>query len=339
MRHIFFSTSANLSSFKVIIRLVFLFVGVVIGAGFATGSEIMLYFKNCGYLSVLFAAVIMGLLCVFFCYFGKLQKKIKYIKNLMKIVVFLSSMVTYCVMLSAVSELIETQFGIKYFGIFTAFIVAILMLYDMRIIKLLNLIIVPLIMALMLVILIIGKGEVYSGFNPLQSILYAGMNMLLGGYFMSEEGAELSHKQIACTGVIVTIVMGGLMSICYVISMQAFSASMPVFEVARSHGLGVLAAVVVYLAIFTTLIGSGKAFADMIFAFVPNKFIIFVLCFVLGFYFDGTDFSSLVSFSYSQIGNIGFVICIIVVLSVLCNYFKMIIANSKIKKLGLRQPK
>lgn len=331
MQHIFNRNSSNFGSLKVVIRLVFLFVGVVIGAGFATGSEIMLYFKNSGYLSVILSSVIIGVFCVVFLYFGRLQKNVKIIKNLMKIVVFLSSIVTYCVMISAVSELICTQFNIKYFGAITAVIVAILMTYDMRIIKLLNVIIVPLIIVLMIVILATSHGEIYSGFKPLKSLLYAGMNMLLGGYFMSEEGDQLTHKQIAATGVLVAVIMALLMSVCYIISMQACGASMPVFEVARSNGLGTLAAIVVYLAIFTTLIGSGKAFADMIFAFVPNKLIVFILCSVLGFYFDGLDFNGLVAFCYSKIGNIGFVLCNVVLLCVICKIIATISQRSRHK--------
>lgn len=319
-----------------IFKLVFLFVGVVIGAGFATGSEIVLYFKNSGYISVVISGIIMGLLSIAFCYFGKLQSKYKIMKNLTKIVVFLSSIITYCIMISGTSELIYNQFGIKYFGIITGFVVAIIMLYDIRIIKILNLIIVPLIVLIMLVILIIGGGELYSGFDFSSSLKYAGMNMLLGGYFMSEEGCDLSHKQIVCSGVLVAFVMTLLMSICYIISMQSPAAGMPVFEVARSYGLGALAAIVVYLAIFTTLIGSGRAFADMILKFLPHKWIVFVLFFTLACYFDGLDFASLVAFCYGEIGEIGLIVCILIICNLIYNYITCLINKLKNKNNYLK---
>lgn len=299
-----------------VFKLVFLFVGVVIGAGFATGSEIVLYFKNSGYFSVLLASLAMGVLSIFFCYFGKLGNSGKFVKNLMKIVVFFCSIVTYCVMISGTSELIFNQFGIRHFGILTSFIVAILMLYDIKIIKLLNVIIVPIIVIIMIIILSKSDAEIQSGVNIGTSLKYAGMNMLLSGYFLSEEGKDLSHKQIALTGICVTIAMGTLMSICYFISMQAVASNMPIFEVARSHGLGLLAAIVVYFAIFTTLIGSGRAFADMTEKFVPNKIFTFVIVFVLGCYFDKLNFGDLVNFCYGEIGKIGLIICIAVVANV-----------------------
>ena len=316
---------------RYVFKLVFLFVGVVIGAGFATGSEIVLYFKNSGYLSVLLASLIMGALSVIFCYFGELQKKSKIVNDLSKIVVFLSSIVTYCVMISGTAELIYTQFGIKYFGIITGLIVAVLMLYDIRIIKVLNLIIVPLIVVIMIVILVVSGGQIYTGIDFSSSLKYAGMNMLLGGYFMSEEGDKLSHKQIAMSGVLVTLVMALLMSVCYMISMQAPVSGMPVFEVARSYGLGVLAAIVVYLAIFTTLIGSGRAFADMILKIVPHKWFVFTLFFTLGCYFDGLDFAALVGFCYGEIGELGLMVCLMVI----CNMIYAVILKAKNNYKGL----
>lgn len=298
-----------------VLKLVFLFVGVVIGAGFATGSEIVLYFKNNGFFSVLSAAIIIGLLSVAFCYFGKLGNKAKWLNILLKIVVFLSSIVTYCVMISGISELIFTQFGVKYFGIIIGLIVAVLMLYDIKIIKLLNLIIVPLIVILMMVLLVKSGGEIYRGLDLFAAFKYAGMNMLLGGYFLSEEGEQLSHKQIAYVGFLVTFIIGLLMSICYIISMQASSSSMPVFEVARRNSLGGLAAIVVFLAIFTTLIGSGKGFVGMLEQLFPCKSLMFVFVFALSVFFDGLDFNSLIGYCYGYIGKIGFAVCCLV----LCN--------------------
>lgn len=305
-----------------VVRLVFLFVGVVIGAGFATGSEIVLYFKDNGYFSLLSASVIMGIFSVAFCYFGKLKKEATLVKNLSKIVVFFSSIVTYCVMISGVSELIATQFSVKYFGIITAFAVAILMLYDIKIIKLLNLIIVPLIVVIMLILLIVSGGEIGHGFNIISSFKYAGMNMLLGGYFLSDEGEDLTGKQIVYVGLLVALVMGLLMSVCYFISMQATTAGMPVFEVARKFELGGLAASVVFLAIFTTLIGSGRVFASILEEFFPCKALIFILVFALGCLFDGLDFAALIDFCYGYIGKIGFVVCMAVIVSLIFHLTK-----------------
>lgn len=317
-----------------VFKLVFLFVGVVIGAGFATGSEIVLYFKNNGYFSVLFAAIIIGLLSVAFCYFGKFRNNAKWLNILLKIVVFFGSIVTYCVMISGVSELIFTQFGVKYFGIVVGLIVAFLMLYDIKIIKLLNLIIVPLIVILMIVLLAKSGGEIYRGLDLFAAFKYAGMNMLLGGYFLSEEGEQLSHKQIAYVGFFVTFIMGLLMSICYVISMQASSSSMPVFEVARRNSLGGLAAIVVFLAIFTTLIGSGKGFVGLLEQLFPCKSLMFVFVFALSVFFDGLDFNLLIDYCYGYIGKIGFVICMLVLCKLLylaCERIAKYIANKHAK--------
>lgn len=320
---------------KRVFKLVFLFVGVVIGAGFATGSEIVMYFRNNGYLSVLAASIIIGALSMVFCCFGKLNNRSKTIKNLIKIVVFISSAVTYCVMISGVSQLIFSQFSVPFFGALTALVTAFLMMYDMRIIKLLNLIIVPLIMVMMLVILSSTNAEFYTGFDIMAAFKYSGMNMLLGGYFMMNEADEMSVSQICATGGLVSVIMAALLTICYLISMQSPQSAMPIFEVARSNGLGALAAVVVYLAIFTTMIGSARAFADMLSPHYVAKGWLFALLFVLGLYFDGLDFAALVAFCYGKIGTIGMVICIVVCVALAAHLLAKM--RDRLRKTGARQ--
>lgn len=311
-----------------VFKLVFLFVGVVIGAGFATGSEIVLYFSETGVASVIFSAFLMGIMSIVFCYFGKVKKQSKIVYNLLKIVVFCSSLVTYCVMISGSNEIILLAFNWKYFGIATAVIVAILMLYDMKIIKLLNVIIVPCIVLIMVGILLKSGVVSTSGFNAETSLKYTGMNMLLGGYFMAEEGERLTRKQIFACGGLVFLCMGVLMVICYYISLQGVGVSMPLFEVAKVQGLAAFAGVVIYLAIFTTLIGSGRAVADFIVVYAPKKILIFALFLLLGVQFSFLNFAGLVEFCYGMIGEIGMYLCVLVVISTLYLNIKIKLCNT-----------
>lgn len=311
-----------------IFKLVFLFVGVVIGAGFATGSEIVLYFEKTGLSAVLFSAFLMGVLAVVFCYFGKIKNRCKIANNLMKIVVFFSSIVTYCVMISGSEEIVFSAFGVKYFGLITGLIVAVLMLYDMKIIKLLNVIIVPCIVLIMAGILAKSGGVWTGGFDVDKSVKYAGMNMLLGGYFMAEEGEGLSHKQILMCGGLVFASMSSLMVVCYLICTQATIAPMPLFEVAKMHGLLWASGIVIYLAIFTTLIGSGRAVADFMLAFDCKKILIFAFFALLTMQFFFLPFDKLVHFCYGKIGEIGMIVCIIVVCSTAFAYIKKKMRNN-----------
>lgn len=312
-----------------VFKLVFLFVGVVIGAGFATGSEIVLYFGKTGLPSVLFSALLMSSLAVIFCYFGKIKNRFKIANIFMKIVVFFSSVVTYCVMLSGSEEIIFATFGVRYFGLITGIVVAILMLYDMKIIKLLNVIIVPCIVLIMAGILAKSGGVWIDGFDCDSSVKYAGMNMLLGGYFMAEEGNELSNKQILLCGSLVFVAMASLMLVCYLISVQALNFSMPLFEVAKTNGIVFSAGIVIYLAIFTTLIGSGRAVADFMLKFDCKKLLVFTFFVLLGVQFFFLDFNSLVHFCYGKIGEIGMVVCLIVTVCTIEAYINSFINKKK----------
>jgi len=56
------------------IKLAFLFIGTVIGAGFATGREIALYFKNISPLAAAFSGLALGFLCTLFIIIGNINK-------------------------------------------------------------------------------------------------------------------------------------------------------------------------------------------------------------------------------------------------------------------------
>ncbi len=288
-----------------IFKTVFLFVGAVIGAGFATGSEVMLYFGNSNMLTIILAGLLIGLFAMVFASFGKISNKYKWLDNMLKIAVFFSSLITFCIMVAASDEVMRLSFNIRYVGAATGVIVAFLMLFDMRIIKLLNSIIVPFIVMLFIVMLVKTGGGSSGDFHPYNSFLYGSMNMLLGGYMMTCEGKQYSNKHILIIGGIVAAVMTGLLSLCYLISSEGVGFSMPLFEVARRIGLGQCAGIVIYLAIFTTLIGSGRVMGDIMCELGQSKWIFSIILALVSVLIYSVDFKSSVSLLYPPIGWVG----------------------------------
>ena len=288
-----------------IFKTVFLFVGAVIGAGFATGSEVMLYFGGTGLSSVILSGSLIGVFAIVFALFGKLSNRYKWLDNLLKIAVFFSSFATFCVMISGADEVIRFAFNIKYFGAFTGVIVAFLLLFDMRIIKIINSVIVPFILLLFAVMLIKTGGNLGGGFDPSSSILYASMNMLLGGYMMTREGRNYSVKNILWIGGIIAIIMTTLLGFCYFISMEGYGFSMPLFEVAKRIGLGACAGVIIYLAIFTTLIGAGRVMGDIMCDLGQNKYLFSLLIALVSVLVYSADFRQSVAFIYPPLGWVG----------------------------------
>ena len=303
-----------------ILKTVFLFVGAVIGAGFATGSEVMLYFGDTGITSVIFAGVLIGLFAVVFALFGKLADSYKWLDKALKIAVFFASFLTFCVMISAADEVARFSFNIKYFGAVTGVIVAFLMLFDMRIIKVLNSIIVPFILMLFVVMMIKTGGTSGGGFAPSNSVLYASMNMLLGGYMMTREGRNYSVKSILWIGFIITVVMCMLLSFCYFISHEGMGFSMPLFEVAKRIGLGRCAGVIIYLAIFTTLIGAGRVMGDIMEELNQSKVLFSILLALVSMLVFSVDFSKSVSIIYPPLGWIGAVFTMSITAVVIISY-------------------
>ena len=302
-----------------ILKTVFLFVGAVIGAGFATGSEVMLYFGDSNILSVVIGGVLIGMFAVVFALFGKIANRYKWLDKALKAAVFISSLITFCVMVAASDEVVRLSYNIKYFGAITGVVVAFIMLFDMRIIKLLNSIIVPFILLLFVVMASKTGASSGGGFHPSNSLLYACMNMLLGGYMMTCEGKDYSKNQILIIGTIISVIMSGLLLLCYFISSEGVGFSMPLFEVARRIGLGQCAGVIIYLAIFTTLIGSGRVMADIMCDLGQSSTMFSIVLALVSVLVYSANFKASVSLLYPPIGWVGAVFTLTIIAVIFCH--------------------
>jgi len=72
--------SYSMKVFKCL-QICFIYIGSIIGAGFATGREIMLYFGDNGILSGIAAGVAMGILCGLFLFSAKSFARLKISRN------------------------------------------------------------------------------------------------------------------------------------------------------------------------------------------------------------------------------------------------------------------
>lgn len=288
-----------------IFKTVFLFVGAVIGAGFATGSEIMLYFGDSDIWSVILSGIIIGILAIIYGLFGKITDRYRWVDKVQKAVILVCTLVTYIIVLAGAEEIINFTFKVKYFGVITGILVAILLLYDMRIIKLLNAIIVPII-AIMMLVLVCKSGDITSGqFTVDRSILYACMNMMLGGYIMTQEGKQYTTKQLLFCGSMIAVIMSILMVFCYMVAINGRTLSMPLYEVAKHVGLGGSAGVIIYLAIFTTLIGSARMIGDILVEIGLSPRLVAVFFALLSCSSLRVDFARMVAVCYPPTGWIG----------------------------------
>ena len=157
----------------------------------------------------------------------------KIIDSIMTLTMFAS----YIIMVSGGEELLFEIFGVKYLGLLTGIAVAIVSSFTMNSIKKINLVIVP---ALLAMIFYLGAGEkinVVGNIGIAQSCTYAGMNMLLGGYIIMDEGSRMKKREIVASAVTVGVIFAILLFLMTGVIADFSFASMPIYALATKKGV------------------------------------------------------------------------------------------------------
>lgn len=100
------------------------FIGALIGAGFASGREIALYFANTSIITPLLAGVFLGYFCYFFLELGRIYKGdisqfLGKGSKVFDIIVRLCCLITTCAMIAASEEVVFNLFHFCGGGIIT----------------------------------------------------------------------------------------------------------------------------------------------------------------------------------------------------------------------------
>lgn len=290
-------------------KIAFFFIGAMIGAGFSSGSELMVFFGESGIVGVLISAVFIGLLVFFFQYMSVVFNNYPRVKKVVDWLMVLSSIISFIAMTAGANEVIMDTFRVNNIGVVSALAVSVMCLFSMRLLKNVNAVVVPLIVVLM--ILIIVKTDslpLPTGFNIFRSASYAAMNVLLGGYLLSTECAQKKTKDKIIITVIITVVVAAMMVIVYMISQEAKFSDMPVFEVARRYEMATISGIIIYLAIFSTLIGAGKVIFDNLSDFTKSKWVALISLIIISLIGRSVGFGFMVRTFYPITGYLSIVV-------------------------------
>ncbi|MDE6472274.1 MAG: hypothetical protein K2L52_04535 [Clostridia bacterium] len=307
------------------LQICFIYIGSIIGAGFATGREIMLYFGGNGILSGIVAGILMGVLCGLFLWSAKSFARLKKSKRLfwrgvctlIKVALWICTLASFVCMVSGCEEIISKTYGIANVGLWTGILVCFLGICEMSVTRKLNTIIVPLIILLLIVLFAQGEKAVDLQLDVKSVIGYCGMNIMMGGYIVAEQEESFNAKQIIFISAVSGIIFALCIAMVYAVSIKYIDASMPIWEFAKEHGMSSLSGLIIYLAIFSTLIGCSKLICQENSAVkIPR---IFSVCFLILFALLALkfDFSTMVGYCYPIIGYVGIVYtCFMIILQV-----------------------
>lgn len=243
------------------------FIGALIGAGFASGREISLFFARTSIFTPILSGIILGFLCYFFLRMGAITKgKINLFLSgkggFSDAAVRLCNAVTYCAMAAGSEEVLYSLFSFRGGGIITGLLTILVVAKGIERVKFSNFVIVPIIVLIVAVIFFKSPSEVPSGKpSVFPAVSYAAMNIIDSGYLVAELSSDFSEKDCAITASICGIVLSTLLVMVFMVIQNNLSAAMPLMETATSLDLRVPGSLVMYLAIFTTMTGNLAIFS------------------------------------------------------------------------------
>lgn len=237
-------------------KVCFLYIGTVIGAGFASGREIALFFGDTAPLNVALAAAFMAIPEALFLTAGKLG--VLPDNTAVRTGVFIAAFSSVAAMLAGCDLALYDVTGVVSLGVIAAILAGVLVVGGMEKIKLANTLLIPLLLALLLAVYIKSGAPVFNGsYSIVKPVHYAGLDVLMGGMVISREGRKLKGKEIALTCVFSTLFLGMVLFVLQnIVLSDDFGSSMPVLAVAEGVGLKIAAGILIVIAVFTTLVSS-----------------------------------------------------------------------------------
>lgn len=311
------------------LKVAALFIGTVIGAGFATGRELCLYFADSGIITLAFSASLMGAFCFVFLYLGrKAAKSSALINKSITIITSVSSFFVYSAMLAATEELIRVYFGLPLAALFLGILSA-LLCNSLEALKKVNIILIPMLIAAVIIIAAFSTTfRLDLRFRPVNALGYCTMNMLFASALMRESGQNMRVKYMAVSSAMVAIVVFVLMYLMLKSIIIYKDFSMPFLLFSASAGFAYLGFSVILIAIFTTIIGCNKLIAQELNRYFKNRFVTMSSILAAGMLFSLAGFMKLVDITYPIISALGIAVCVYSLVELLIlRYSKRYIQN------------
>ena len=326
-----------------------LYIGTAIGAGFSSGREIALFFGDSSPLNVAISSVFMSLLCALFLIAGKTGLMPK--GKIAKFGIFLAASISLCSMLAGGDFIMSSLTGIPLaFGLVMTILGGIIVVLGIEKIRLLNAVLVPMIvLSITLIFVKLPTPKYTLPFAISKPILYSGLDVLLGGVIISEEGENLSYKEIFMSTLMICAFMFGMLYMLQTVVLSDTNDSlMPVLAISEQLHLKPVCGVLIAAAIFTTLVSSLKIVSDRVcsclektkrlnkFADDSHRYIIVFLCLVVAYPLSFFGFDNIVDNLYPFNSVCGVILTIVVILRFAYRFAKYINEKAK-EKHALRR--
>jgi len=286
-------------------------VGCVLGVGFLTGKELVVFFgeKNPLFVSLCFFVLFFCLVFLFLS-LGKKYKTTnisvinKNIFGRLGIVfdfVFVATcFLSLCAMLAGAQELFkmvaETNFP---FSLFVALVCCVGLCFGVKTIKSVNTIFVPVAVVLLFVAFISSCNDVVFKWElagVAKVLQYCCFNCMLGCAMLLSCGKNLDLRQRLLSAFISSLILSFLVFIL-LSSAGTAGGDMPVLTVAKNNGCFVVCATVVFVGIFTSLCSCGYTVVSWLQKRLGDKHISVAGVFICAYVVSLFGFGKILSFT------------------------------------------
>ncbi|MCH5209440.1 MAG: hypothetical protein J1F01_00580 [Oscillospiraceae bacterium] len=332
------------------------YAAAIIGAGFASGQEIVSFFVKYGRYSIigiLIACVMFFLfscavLCI--CAENRIYNYSDFLhhvfrnKRVCKVIEFMTlafAVVSICVMTACAARMGSIIVGVSpVFGsaVFTVICGIILFLGNKKIMKINSGMGAVIIFGIIFSCLYILRFREHQSAAVetsmvVSGIVYAGYNLLTAGTVLAGMSRNIKDSgeavlSSAVSGLLLFVMMTlvwGVLSIYYN-KINLGEIPMLTMTLRQNNALGMFYSAMLFFAVFSTGVSNGFGVIDIMHGKAGRRFTTFILL-LLSFCMSGAGFSNLINVAYRICGYIG----MIIVFGILFNYF-MMIKKSKIKK-------
>ena len=302
--------------------LIFLILGNFIGAGFASGKEIVVYFSRFGYIAIFSTILVFFLLNYLFkkcLYLGKFSTNNNLIN---KYIIMIASIISMSAMLSgsfSVGVNYSLLVGIIFLLLFIIFYLFV-MYRGLNCISIINFILVPIMIIFILTNLLSSLNFNNFNFNfnflsietsLIYSIIYISMNIFSLGCFLIEIGKNYTLKQIKTASIISSFIICliiTLMILCFNQNDITNKINVPMQILSKNLG-GIFYnffSLILLFSMFTTLISSGYVVKSIL----KNKHKLHTLIispFIFSLVISMLGFNFIVNKLYFLVGIFGFI--------------------------------
>ncbi len=303
---------------------IFLILGTVIGSGFSTGKEIVVFFTRFGYYSFLFIPI--AFVLFYFTFYFLMTKGYQKIKGktnsrFIHILILICCTVFSSSMFAGVGN---CSIGVPTWVTIILFVLVFLLCFfacfkKIKFLSVINLVLIPTLLLVLLAFFIYELPK--SSFSNLPNqnfllgifggaifcVLYIVLNVSLSSVVIAKCGEDLTKKQIRLVSFLSSLILSVfvlLINILVFCNYDLLSAEMPLL--ALSDGtLSFLLRFVIMIGCLTTLLSMIFIGAESLRQLKSRDLSIFVVCVILPFALSMIGFSSIVSWLYPFVSLLG----------------------------------